>query len=148
MVKKQEKPAKGKKKNKRRENSDTPIGRVLAFVKKQGSSREELAHKIDISFSAVNMWIISGAPLRKVNALAMQAVYGVSSSWIMKGKGPEEVEKFAVDPKSVEFGQKYDSLDTSLKQVVKIHMKGLSCFKWTKLGRPEDSRNKPKDYKG
>lgn len=62
--------------------------RLNTLIKHLGIDGKRLAEALSLTGSAISDWRSGKAPIRKPNCLALQALYGVSWSWLFDGEGP------------------------------------------------------------
>jgi plasmid maintenance system antidote protein VapI len=61
--------------------------RLRHAMEKLQISRQELAHAIDVSLSAVAMVCVDQHTLRKVTACAIEREFKISADWLLNGAG-------------------------------------------------------------
>ena len=67
---------------------EPPGVRLRSFRMERGLSGQALADALDATKSTISYWEASKTALPWTACLALQAVYGVSASWLSKGQGP------------------------------------------------------------
>ena len=108
----------------------TPEERTERIMKRMSISRRELAERLDISVSSLAMYFTGQHRIRRVIALAIQAVYGINSDWIMQGKRPVFVKEFQsnLSAEAMEMAVLYDNLPRRLRPVARTTLRGLKAL--------------------
>jgi transcriptional regulator with XRE-family HTH domain len=107
---------------------DAPEQRLESIMQKLKVSRQSLAQSLGISLSSVAMYFTSHHRVRRVVALAVQAVYGVNADWIMTGRKPIFVRQNKKDGLSTEgltLAKQYDTLPKDLQSTAREVLAGL-----------------------
>ena len=105
----------------------SPEERVKKITEKLNISRQELSEALDISLSSVAMYFNGYHKIRKVVALAIQTVYGVSAKWIMHNKQPifvKNQDQHLADD-AMEVAVSYSNLSKRSQEIVKTIIHAL-----------------------
>ena len=81
--------------------------RIKKITKEMNISRQELSEALDISLSSVAMYFNGYHKVRKVVALAIQTIYGVSAEWILNNKQPIFVKDRKRSSRRCSYGSSY-----------------------------------------
>jgi transcriptional regulator with XRE-family HTH domain len=107
---------------------ETPEQRLESIMQKLKTSRQSLAQALGISLSSVAMYFTGHIQLRKVVALAVQAVYGVNADWIMTGRRPifvRQNKKDGISTEGLTLAKQYDLLPKDLQSTAREVLAGL-----------------------
>ena len=69
------------------EKNKNTSDRLKMVTKQLELSRNDLSEALDVSLPSLSMYFSGRVKVRPVIALAMQATYGISASWLLTGKG-------------------------------------------------------------
>lgn len=107
---------------------ETAENRLEWITQKLKVSRQSLAVSLGISLSSVAMYFTGHHRVRKVIALAVQAVYGVNADWVMTGRKPIFVRQNRKDGLSTDgltIALQYDTLPRDLQAAAREVLAGL-----------------------
>jgi transcriptional regulator with XRE-family HTH domain len=107
---------------------NTPEARLESIMQKLKVSRQSLAQSLGISLSSVAMYFASHHRVRRVVALAVQAVYGVRADWILTGKKPvflKQVKQDGLSTQGLTIAKQYDLLPKELQATAREVFAGL-----------------------
>lgn len=109
----------------------TPEQRTERIMEKINVSRQELSAALGISLSSVAMYFTGQHRIRKVVALAIQAVYGISAEWILSGKKPIFIKQAQgrLSNDAMEVALMYDGLPKKLQPVAQTTMRAYLSMK-------------------
>ena len=90
-------------------------------------SRRELSDALEISLSTVAMYFNGYHKIRKVVALAMQTVYGISANWLLYDNPPVFIKRGEtnLEEDAVKVATTYSTLPKKHQHVVKTVIEAL-----------------------
>lgn len=105
-----------------------PGKRCQAALKQLDVDRKAFSESLGVSLPSVSMYFTGRLQIRPVVALAMQAVYGVNSRWILHGESPQFInENSRQMPKdAMDIGGMYDGLQSGMKSKARQVLESIS----------------------
>ena len=107
---------------------ELPHVRLIKLRKELGLNQTDFANSIGLTQSGLSSLELGGIPLRRMMALAIEAVYGVRHQWLLHGILPQKNNARNVPARLAPEDQRYlDRFRVADKDVRRTIMKVLDC---------------------